>query len=109
MKDNFINKFFLLVLLFVMCFIRGEVVFAAALNIGSLLEEIINYILTLAKIGAGIIIVVGGYYMVTSAGNPNQFKTGQKIILYGAIGFIIILLAQGLAKEIIDIIIKREE
>jgi len=78
-------------------------VFAQA-NIEQMIEDIISYVINIAIVGAGIIIIIGGYLMVTSAGNPGQFEKGKKTLLYGAIGFIIIFAARQLAEELMKII-----
>jgi hypothetical protein len=73
-------------------------------EIGTLINKVINSVINIAMAGAGIIIIVGGYLMVTSAGNPEQFERGKKTLLYGAIGFILIFAARELAQGIINII-----
>jgi hypothetical protein len=37
--------------------------------------------------------IVGGYQMITSSGDPQKFDTGKRTLLFAAIGFIIILAA----------------
>jgi hypothetical protein len=76
----------------------------AQANIGQMIEDIINFVINIAIICAGIIIIVGGYLMVTSAGNPEQFERGKKTLLYGAIGFVLIFAARELAQGIMEII-----
>jgi hypothetical protein len=76
----------------------------AQVDVGEMIKDIINFVINIAKICAGIIIIVGGYLMVTSAGNPEQFEKGKKALIYGAIGFIIIFAAKELAEEIINLI-----
>jgi hypothetical protein len=69
-----------------------------------MIEDIINFVINIVLICAGIIIIIGGYLMVTSAGNPEQFEKGKKTLLYGAIGFILIFAARELAQGIMEII-----
>jgi len=76
----------------------------AQLNVGQIIEDMINFVIKIVTVGAGIIIIIGGYLMVTSAGNPEQFKKGQKTLLYGAIGFILVFAAKELAEEIMKIV-----
>ena len=78
------------------CKIPGE--------IARLIESVVEYVMNIVIVGAGIIIIIGGYLMVTSAGNPEQFKKGQKTLLYGAIGFILVFAAKELAEEIMKIV-----
>jgi uncharacterized membrane protein YidH (DUF202 family) len=76
----------------------------AQANIGQMIEDIINFVINIVLICAGIIIIIGGYLMVTSAGNPEQFEKGKKTLLYGAIGFILVFAARELAQGIMEII-----
>jgi ABC-type spermidine/putrescine transport system permease subunit II len=76
----------------------------AQVNIEQMIEDIINFVINIVIICAGIIIIIGGYLMVTSAGNPEQFEKGKKTLLYGAIGFILVFAARELAEEIMNII-----
>ena len=73
-------------------------------KIGKLIEDAINFVINIVIICAGIIIIIGGYLMVTSAGNPEQFEKGKKTLLYGAIGFILVFAARELAEGIMNII-----
>jgi hypothetical protein len=76
----------------------------AQADVGQIIEDMINFIIRILLICAGIIIIIGGYFMVTSAGNPAQFEKGKKTLLYGAIGFILVFAARELAEEIIRIV-----
>jgi len=76
----------------------------ALVNVGQLIEDIINFVIKIVIVGAGIIIIIGGYLMVTSAGDPQKFERGKKTLLYGAIGFILVFAAKELAEEIMKII-----
>jgi len=62
-----------------------------------LIEAIIGFIIyDIAPVLATLFIVIAGFYFVTSSGDPAKIKTGQDIIKYTLIGFLIILLATGL-------------
>jgi len=76
----------------------------AQVNVGQMIEDIINFVINIVIIFAGIIIIIGGYLMVTSAGDPQQFEKGKKTLLYGAIGFILVFAARELAEGIMNII-----
>jgi ABC-type spermidine/putrescine transport system permease subunit II len=76
----------------------------AQVDIEQMIEDIINFVINIVIICAGIIIIIGGYLMVTSAGNPEQFEKGKKTLLYGAIGFILVFAARELAEGIMNII-----
>jgi hypothetical protein len=42
----------------------------------------------------------GGFQMMTSAGDPEKFSTGRKTIVYAAVGFFVVLLANSVATVI---------
>jgi hypothetical protein len=67
-----------------------------ACDLRGLVEAIINFIFWVATALAPLMIVIGAFYFVTSAGNPHQIDTAKKIILYTLIGYAIILLSKGL-------------
>ncbi len=56
-----------------------------------------NFLFTIAIPLTGIMVLVGGFQMMTAAGNPEKFSTGKKTILYAVIGFVVILLAGSVA------------
>ncbi|OGY99724.1 MAG: hypothetical protein A2945_01855 [Candidatus Liptonbacteria bacterium RIFCSPLOWO2_01_FULL_52_25] len=45
-----------------------------------------------------IMVLVGGFQMMTAGGNPEKFSSGKKTILYAAIGFVVVLLADQVPK-----------
>jgi hypothetical protein len=59
-----------------------------------------NFLLAIAAPLCGIMVVWGGFQMMTAAGNPEKFTTGKKTLTYAAIGFVIVLLASGAAQLI---------
>ena len=61
------------------------------------LTAITNFLFTIAIPLCGILILVGGFQMMTAAGNPEKFSTGKKTLLYAVIGFVVILLAGSVA------------
>jgi magnesium-transporting ATPase (P-type) len=63
-------------------------------------EDIINTILDFVFwVGIAIfpfMILVGGFYFLTSGGDPQKISTAKKLIFWAFIGLIIVLLAKGL-------------
>jgi len=51
-----------------------------------------------------IMVLVGAFQMMTSAGDPEKFSKGRKTILYAAIGFAIALIAGGVANLIKNVV-----
>ncbi len=66
----------------------------------STLEEIINNIIDFlfyASVGiVPLMVIVGGFFLVTAGGDQNQITKGKKLIVWAMIGFLIILLSKGI-------------
>ena len=43
-----------------------------------------------------IMIIVGGIMILTASGSPDKVQTGRQTILYAVIGFVIVLVANGI-------------
>ncbi len=56
-----------------------------------------NFLFTIAIPLCGIIILIGGFQMMTAAGDHEKFSKGKKTLLYAAIGFVVILIAGSVA------------
>ncbi|HDL74932.1 MAG TPA: hypothetical protein ENH06_00925 [bacterium] len=77
----------------------GEICIDNPLNSCSfegLIFGIIDFIFTISLVLVPIMIVIGGFYFVTSMGDPKKFETGRKIIFYSLIGFVVILMSKGI-------------
>ena len=61
-----------------------------------LINSILNFIWGIVLVATPVMIVIGGIIMVTSAGNPEQVKTGKNTIIWSLAGFALIILAKGL-------------
>ncbi len=73
-------------------------------TITSLIQKILEFLVLLGAPVATLMIIIGAYQMLFAGGSPEKFETGKKTILYTVIGYIIILLALGLASVIKDIL-----
>lgn len=63
-------------------------------DVNSIVVKIINFILNFVLIIGVLAIVVAGIYLITSGGDEGQKDKAKSIILYVAIGIIVILLAK---------------
>lgn len=68
------------------------------------LTAILNFLYTISISLCAIMVLVGGFQMITSAGDPEKFSKGRKTIIYAAIGFVVILLAGSVASLIRNIL-----
>jgi hypothetical protein len=73
-------------------------------TIPSILKRIFNQLAWILTFCIPIIIIVGAFQMMFSAGNPEKFATGQKTITYAIIGYVIILMANGLVSIVTKIL-----
>jgi len=67
---------------------------------------ITNFLLMLATPICAIMVLWGGFEMMTSGGDPEKFSTGRSTVIYAAVGFIVVLLANSVAQIINTIFTK---
>lgn len=67
-------------------------------TVETVLNRIISQVITYAAIVVSIVIILAAFQMLFAQGSPEKFKTGRNAIVYAIIGFIVILLASGVAK-----------
>ena len=63
-----------------------------------------NFLFTISIPLVAIFIFIGGFQVMTAAGNPEKASAGKRTILYAVIGFVIILLAGSVAALIQSIL-----
>ena len=68
--------------------------------ISDVLDDAIDWLLTVASIISIMVVIIGGIYYVGSSGNPETAKIGKKIIVGGILG----VLVCGLAYSVIAVI-----
>lgn len=66
-------------------------------GINEILNKILDAILLIGTPIATIMIIYGAFQMLFSGGNTEKFQTGQKTLLYTAIGYGIILISKGIS------------
>lgn len=69
---------------------------AGASNLTDLLKLIIQILLTLAGVIAVVVLIIGGFWYITSAGNEEQSEKGRKAIVNAIIGLIVVILSYAL-------------
>ncbi len=63
----------------------------AGSSLGDIVSQILNYAIVLAGIAFFGFLIMGGFDLLTSAGNPEGIKRGTNKIIYGLTGFIIVM------------------
>lgn len=58
-------------------------------NTDGAIESVLSFVFVLAGIISVIMIIIGGYWYVLSAGDPQKVKKGKDTILYSVIGLVI--------------------
>jgi len=61
---------------------------------GGILTIVINIISVVAGFVAVIMIVVSGFQMITSSGNPEKISNARNIIIYASVGIVVIAIAR---------------
>jgi hypothetical protein len=71
-------------------------------KVGSLLTDVINIMSWIVGVVAIIVVIIGGLYYVTAAGNSERASKGQKTVLFALIGLVVVLIAQILVRFVIN-------
>lgn len=66
----------------------------------TVLNNVNVFLLAIAAPICGIMVVWGGFQMITAAGNPEKFSSGKKTLLYAAIGFAVVIFASSVVPVI---------
>ena len=62
----------------------------SALTIGGIVSALLPYILVLAGLALLLMLIFGGFQLMTSAGDPKGMEAGKNRVMYAIIGFLII-------------------
>ena len=65
-------------------------------TIPDLINTITDWAFYIGVVLAPLMILVGAFYFMTAAGDPNKIATGKKIILWTIVGLAIILFSKGI-------------
>jgi predicted small integral membrane protein len=69
----------------------------SATSFTQVVGSITKYLILIAIPLTAIMVLVGGFQMITASGDPEKFSKGRKTLMYAAIGFAIVILASGVA------------
>lgn len=71
-------------------------------DIFPMVKNIINVILGILGVVAVLVIILGGFYFLTSQGDAAKVTKGKNTILYGVVGLVIALLAFAIVNFVMD-------
>ena len=77
-----------------------------ATSVEAVITGIVNWTYKIALVVAPLMIMVGGFYLITAAGGPEKVITGRKIITWTIIGIVVVLLATSV-KLVIESILEQ--
>jgi len=92
------NQNFLVSLLFVSLLSLPLFCGAAAIDpqITTALNNVFGLATSIVGIVCGLMILIGGFIMLTSSGSPDKVSQGKQIIIWAAIGLVVVLLAKAI-------------
>ncbi|MBU4022840.1 pilin [Patescibacteria group bacterium] len=76
----------------------------ATSTVAGLVTTVTNAIYVIAYMLTALFIMVGGFMIITSSGNPEQIMKGRKIVLYTIIAFAVLVAARGIINFILILI-----
>lgn len=77
---------------------------ASCNDLSCIANAIIAALFTISIPIVSIMVLIGGFQILTAGGDPEKFRTGRKTIIYAVVGFAIILLAGGVVSLIRSLI-----
>lgn len=72
-------------------------------SIGDIINTLVPYIFALAGLALLFILIIGGFELMTSAGDPKKMESAKGKLTNGVIGFVIIFVAYWLV-QIMEVI-----
>ena len=73
----------------------------SGVELGSMVSKITSAIFLVLGIVAVFVIILGGFNMMTSSGDPGKVKKGKDTILWGIIGLIIAILSYAIVSFVL--------
>ena len=70
-------------------------------NFADFIDRITNFLFYIAVVLAPLMIVIGGAYYIMSGGDPGKTKQARQIMIYAAVGLIVMVLARAFVNVIL--------
>ena len=71
-------------------------------SLTQIVQSILNWIFGIIGIVAVVMVILGGFNLMTSSGDPGKVKKGKDTILYGIIGLVVDLLAFAIVNFVLN-------
>lgn len=65
-------------------------------TLDEVINNLIDFVFTIALVICPIVIIIGGFMFVTASGDPKKLETGKKIIFWALVGLAIAIMAKGI-------------
>jgi len=65
-------------------------------SIEEIIENVTDFIFSIGVVLIPLMIIIGGFFIVTSAGDSGKLEKGKKIIIWTIIGTIFVVFSKGL-------------
>jgi len=73
-------------------------------NIMVIINNVLNYLIYISAPIFALMILIGGFQILTARDNPEKIKSGRSTIMYASIGFVIVLISKGVALILLNIL-----
>jgi len=73
-------------------------------SIIQIINNVLNYLIYISVPILALMILVGGFQILTARDNPEKITKGRTTIMYAVIGFVIVLISKGVALILLKII-----
>jgi len=73
-------------------------------NIMVIINNILNYLIYISVPIFAMMVLIGGFQILTARDNVQKVVTGRATIMYAAIGFAIVLISKGVALILLNIL-----
>ncbi len=67
-------------------------------NMAAIISELLKYIFVIAGLTLFVLLIIGGFGLLTSGGSPDKIKAAQGKITSAVIGFVIIFISYWLMR-----------
>ena len=65
-------------------------------HVEEIIDNVIDFVFKIAIVLAPLMVVIGGFLLLTAGGNISQVGRAKSLLLWTAIGFLVVLLSKGI-------------